>query len=83
MSQPGPENTTGLGKLDRGKGNLGLRSHVVDAPGPGEALIRVIATGVCGTDLHIEDDEFPYEPPVTMGHEVTGLVQWLTGLTAR
>ena len=30
--------------------------------------------GVCGTDLHIEADEFPCAPPVTMGHEVCGVV---------
>ena len=38
----------------------------------GEVLVEVLATGICGTDLHIEDDEFPSAPPVTMGHEVSG-----------
>lgn len=66
--------TTGLGKLAAGPGNLGLRQQVVVPPEAGQALIEVIATGVCGTDLHIADDEFPYEAPVTMGHEVTGTV---------
>lgn len=75
MSQPGPRTTTGLGKLAEGQGNLGLRSQAVPIPERGEALVAVIATGVCGTDLHIEDDEFPYEAPVTMGHEVTGRVE--------
>lgn len=75
MSQPSPRTTTGLGKLAEGQGNIGLRSQVVQAPGPGEAVVAVTAAGVCGTDLHIEDDEFPYEPPVTMGHEVTGRVE--------
>lgn len=74
MNQQSPTTTVGLGKLGSGRGNLGLRSQVVDRPDAGQALIEVIATGVCGTDLHIEDDEFPYEAPVTMGHEVTGLV---------
>jgi L-iditol 2-dehydrogenase len=36
--------------------------------------VEVLAAGICGTDLHIEDDEFPSSPPVTMGHEVTGEV---------
>lgn len=74
MSQQSPKTITGLGKLAPGKGNLGLRDQIVSPPGTGEALVRVIATGVCGTDLHIADDEFPSEPPVTMGHEVTGVV---------
>jgi L-iditol 2-dehydrogenase len=46
----------------------------VRAPEEGEALLEVIATGICGTDLHIADDEFPSSPPVTMGHEVAGEV---------
>jgi L-iditol 2-dehydrogenase len=37
-------------------------------------LVEVHATGICGTDLHIEDDEFPSRPPVVMGHEVSGVV---------
>lgn len=79
MSQPSGNRssrlvTTGLGKLAAGPGNLGLRDQVVGEPGVGQALVEVIASGVCGTDLHIADDEFPYEAPVTMGHEVTGRV---------
>jgi L-iditol 2-dehydrogenase len=69
-----PETTLAVGKLAPGVGNLGLRDQPVRPPGPGEVLVEVIATGICGTDLHIADDEFPSEPPVTMGHEVTGEV---------
>jgi L-iditol 2-dehydrogenase len=73
-AQPYPEETPAVGKLAPGVGNLGLRSQKVRPPGEGEAVVEVIATGICGTDLHIADDEFPSEPPVTMGHEVTGEV---------
>ena len=69
-----PETTPAVGKLSPGPGNLGMRTQPVRPPGPGEVLIEVLATGICGTDLHIADDEFPSEPPVTMGHEVTGEV---------
>jgi len=69
-----PETTPAVGKLAPGPGNVGMRRQRVRPPGPGEVLLEVIATGICGTDLHIEDDEFPSEPPVTMGHEVTGEV---------
>jgi L-iditol 2-dehydrogenase len=69
-----PATTTALGKLAPGPGHLGLREQVVRRPEPGEALLEVIATGICGTDLHIADDDFPSDPPVTMGHEVTGVV---------
>lgn len=35
-------------------------------------IIRVAAAGVCGTDLHIWHDQFPYWPPVILGHEFSG-----------
>jgi threonine dehydrogenase-like Zn-dependent dehydrogenase len=34
----------------------------------------VVAAGICGTDLHIYDGEYESRPPVTMGHEVSGVV---------
>jgi L-iditol 2-dehydrogenase len=37
-------------------------------------VLEVTAAGICGTDLHIADDEYPSVPPVTMGHEVSGVV---------
>jgi len=69
-----PETTSAVGKLAPGVGHLGMREQPVRLPSPGEVLLEVIATGICGTDLHIADDEFPSEPPVTMGHEITGEV---------
>jgi L-iditol 2-dehydrogenase len=41
---------------------------------PGHVILDVVAAGVCGTDLHIHDGEYPVVPPVTMGHEVSGVV---------
>src|SRR3712207_4641294 len=48
-------------------------------PGPGEVLIRVEATGICGTDVHIAEWTPGYEfmapaMPVTLGHEFAGTV---------
>ena len=37
-------------------------------------MLDVVAAGICGTDLHIHDGEYPVVPPVTMGHEVSGVV---------
>ena len=65
---------TGLIKRDRGPENVGLGEVPRPVPGADEVLIAVSATGICGTDLHIQDDEFPSTPPVVMGHEVTGRV---------
>ncbi|MGI9647315.1 MAG: alcohol dehydrogenase catalytic domain-containing protein, partial [Acidimicrobiia bacterium] len=69
-----PATAVALGKLGPGPEGLGLWEQSVRQPGADEATVEVIAAGICGTDLHIADDEFPSEPPVTMGHEVTGTV---------
>jgi propanol-preferring alcohol dehydrogenase len=47
----------------------------VPEPGPGELLLKVLACGVCRTDLHVtEGDLPPHRPGVTPGHEVVGEV---------
>jgi len=47
-------------------------------PGPGDVLVRVLRTGICGTDLHIQSwDEWAakeIEPPLVVGHEFVGEV---------
>ena len=47
----------------------------VPEPGPGEVLVRVLACGVCRTDLHLVDGELP-DPklPIVPGHEIVGEV---------
>jgi L-iditol 2-dehydrogenase len=64
----------GLAKLASGPGHLVLAERPEREPAAGEALIDVHGTGVCGTDLHIEAAEYHSEPPVTLGHEITGTV---------
>ena len=61
-------------KRATGAENVGLGTLPRPTAGPDEVIIEVYATGICGTDLHIQDDEFPSLPPVVMGHEVTGRV---------
>jgi L-iditol 2-dehydrogenase len=63
-----------LAKLAPGPGNVGLAEREPERPGPDEVVLEVRGAGVCGTDLHIEADEFRSVPPVTMGHEVSGVV---------
>lgn len=41
-------------------------------PGPGEVLLRVIACGVCHTDLHVMKGEVAFPRPAVLGHEVSG-----------
>jgi L-iditol 2-dehydrogenase len=64
----------GLMKTAPGAGHVALGTRPRPVAGPGQVVIEVYGTGICGTDLHIAADEFPSHPPVVMGHEVTGRV---------
>ena len=47
----------------------------VHEPGPGQVLLRVLACGVCRTDLHILEGELPpHRSPVVPGHQIVGEV---------
>ncbi|MGN1055203.1 MAG: zinc-binding dehydrogenase [Comamonas sp.] len=70
-----------LQKTAAAKG-LVLQDVDVPAPAAGEVLVRVHATGVCGTDLHIDEWTASYHflapaLPVTIGHEFSGVVEAL------
>ncbi len=47
--------------------------------GSGEALVRVQACGVCGTDVHIVEGTSRSTPPVVLGHEYAGVVEDVFG----
>src|SRR3954468_4475099 len=66
-----------VAKLAPGPGHVGLVERPEREPGPGYVRLRVLAAGVCGTDLHIEAGEDPSVPAVAMGHEVCGVVEAL------
>jgi alcohol dehydrogenase, propanol-preferring len=54
---------------------LAERDTPVPQPGHGELLLRVLACGVCRTDLHVTEGDLPaHRPGVTPGHEVVGEV---------
>lgn len=46
----------------------------VPEPGPGEVLIQVMASGICGTDVHIYRGEYLGDYPVIPGHEFSGVI---------
>src|ERR1044072_4930533 len=64
-----------LGVTKTGPGTVELTERPDPAVRGGRGVLDVVGAGNCGTDLHIWDDEFPSEPPVTMGHEVSGVVR--------
>ncbi|CAI8015457.1 S-(hydroxymethyl)mycothiol dehydrogenase [Geodia barretti] len=47
----------------------------VPDPGPGEALVRVQACGVCHTDLHYREGAINDDFPFLLGHEAAGVVE--------
>lgn len=55
-------------------GELILSEREIPEPGPGEVLIQVMASGICGTDIHIYKGEYLGSYPVIPGHEFSGVV---------
>src|SRR5215211_3803814 len=64
----------GLTKLAPGAGNVALAERPEPDPAPGYVVLEVVGAGICGTDLHIVDGEYKTVTPVTIGHEVSGVV---------
>ncbi|MFL6240158.1 MAG: S-(hydroxymethyl)mycothiol dehydrogenase [Actinomycetes bacterium] len=54
---------------------VSLDTVVVPDPGPGEALVRVQACGVCHTDLHYREGGINDDFPFLLGHEAAGVVE--------
>jgi propanol-preferring alcohol dehydrogenase len=55
---------------------LRIEEVPIPTPGPGEVLVKVVATGVCHTDLHAASGDWPVKPspPFIPGHEGAGIV---------
>lgn len=64
----------GVVALERGAA-VSIQTILVPEPGPGEALVRVQACGVCHTDLHYREGSIKDEFPFLLGHEAAGTVQ--------
>jgi threonine dehydrogenase-like Zn-dependent dehydrogenase len=56
-----------------------IRVEEVPRPRPkaGEAVIRISATTICGTDVHIVKGEYPVRPGLILGHEPVGVIEEL------
>jgi S-(hydroxymethyl)mycothiol dehydrogenase len=64
------------GTVARGKGEpVEVTTILVPEPGPGEALVRVQACGVCHTDLHYKQGGIGEDFPYLLGHEAAGVVE--------
>lgn len=61
-----------------GAGDLRLADEPAPIAGPGEALVRVTAVGICGSDLHWYDEagigDAVLDRPLVLGHEAAGVI---------
>ncbi|AXE31514.1 alcohol dehydrogenase [Chromobacterium phragmitis] len=58
-------------------GKIELREKPIPAVGPGDALVRITTTTICGTDVHILKGEYPVASGLTIGHEPVGVIEKL------
>lgn len=49
----------------------------LDPPGPGEVRVRMVASGVCHSDLHVVDGDWTRPADVVLGHEGAGIIEAL------
>lgn len=61
----------------RGVGKFGLEEKLIPHAGPGQAVIQVRLTTICGTDIHIVKGEYPVREGLTIGHEAVGVIHEL------
>ncbi len=56
-------------------GRFGLEEIEVSPPGPSEVAVRIEASGVCHSDLHVAQTGWAHRLPVLLGHEGAGVVE--------
>jgi alcohol dehydrogenase len=61
----------------RGTDRIAVEEVPKPTPKAGEAVIRITATTICGTDVHIVRGEYPVTPGLILGHEPVGVIEEL------
>lgn len=56
-------------------GHFLFRELELEAPRQDELLVRIVATGLCQTDVHVRDQHYPVPLPIVLGHEGAGVVE--------
>ena len=67
--------TTRAAVVESGGAPFTLSDVTLDEPGPREALVRMVATGLCHTDLGVASGGLPFPLPGVLGHEGAGVVE--------
>ncbi len=71
-----------LATVFHGENNIQVEEVPRPHAGPGEAVIKITLTTICGTDLHIVRGEYPVKPGLIIGHEPVGVIEELgAGIT--
>jgi len=60
-----------------GKNDIRVDEVPIPVARPGEAVIRITATTICGTDVHIVRGEYAVKPGLVLGHEPVGVIDQL------
>jgi threonine dehydrogenase-like Zn-dependent dehydrogenase len=61
----------------KGSDRIAVEEVAKPTPGPGEAVIRITTTTICGTDVHIVRGEYPVKAGLILGHEPVGVIEAL------
>ena len=61
----------------RGVNDIRVEEVARPRPRAGEAVIRITATTICGTDVHIVNGEYPVRAGLILGHEPVGVIEEL------
>ncbi|MFC7487453.1 zinc-binding dehydrogenase [Knoellia sp. CPCC 206453] len=56
---------------------LAIEELALQGPGPGEVLLRIVAAGLCHSDLSVVNGDRPRPLPMVLGHEAAGIVEEL------
>ncbi|MEU0941669.1 NAD(P)-dependent alcohol dehydrogenase [Streptomyces canus] len=67
--------TTRAAVVESGGAPFTLSDVTLDEPGPHEAVVRMVATGLCHTDLGVASGGLPFPLPGVLGHEGAGVVE--------
>lgn len=62
---------------------LAVEDVAIDGPHAGEVKVRIAATAVCHSDIHLLRGEWPGQPPIVAGHESAGVVEEIGGGVTR
>ena len=69
--------TTMRAVVFKGKDRIKVEDVPKPSAGAGQAVIRITATTICGTDVHIVRGEYPVKPGLIIGHEPVGVIEEL------